>query len=100
MTEMVSALQILGDVCKRAEVVRVLGGAGDVPDLMLCNYGLMETEMKRVLTGNQPLMEAKKDKCSIWAGGINNIFPYYLCGCVNKFDPSVGNGQYDNWTLS
>lgn len=24
----------------------------------------------------------------------------YLRGCVNELDPSVGNGQYDNWTLS
>ena len=61
VTEVVATLQILGDVSKSAEVVRVLGGAGDVPDLVLRDDGLMERRKRkwRGVTGNQLLMEAE-----------------------------------------
>lgn len=42
MAEVVPTLQILGDVSKSAEVIWVLGGAGDIPDLMLCYDALTE----------------------------------------------------------
>lgn len=41
MAEMVAAFQILGDVSKCAEVIRVLSGAWNVPDLMLSHDGLV-----------------------------------------------------------
>ncbi|TNN47855.1 hypothetical protein EYF80_041949 [Liparis tanakae] len=42
VTEVVAAVQILGNVGEGAEVIRVLGGARDVPDLVLRDYRLME----------------------------------------------------------
>ena len=46
VTEVVSTLQILGNVSKSAEVIRILGGARNVPDLMLRHYSLMEKGRK------------------------------------------------------
>lgn len=37
MAVVVAGLQVLGDVGKRAEILRVLSSAGDVPDLVLSN---------------------------------------------------------------
>lgn len=41
MAEMVAAFQILGNISKCAEVIWVLSGAGNVPDLMLSHYSLV-----------------------------------------------------------
>lgn len=71
MTEVVATLQILGNISKSAEVIWVLGGTRDVPDLMLRNYSLMEKGRKWVLTGNQPLMEAERVNCDVSDGQIN-----------------------------
>lgn len=46
MTEVVATLQILGNISKSAEVIWVLGGTRDVPDLVLRNYSLMEKGRK------------------------------------------------------
>lgn len=48
MAEMVAALQILGDVSESAEVIWILSGARNVPDLVLRNDSL--TGRKEVLT--------------------------------------------------
>lgn len=37
MAVVMAGLQVLGDVGKRAEILRVLGSTGDVPDLVLSN---------------------------------------------------------------
>lgn len=81
MTEVVAALQILGDVSKSAEVIWVLSSAWDVPDLMLCNYGLMDKDRKWALTGNPLLMDLQKVKWAVYVGQIDKhretycIFP-------------------------
>lgn len=49
VTEVVATLGILGNVSKRAQVFRLLGGTGNVSDFMLCNYGLLETEVNNKL---------------------------------------------------
>lgn len=65
MTEMVAALQILGDVSKSAEVIWVLGSARDIPDLMFCDYGLMKEERdmdrKEVSTNWKPTTNGDGD---------------------------------------
>lgn len=48
MAEVVVTLTILGDVGEGAEVIRVLGRTGDVPDLMLGYYCLVRGQKNRL----------------------------------------------------
>jgi ribosomal protein S28E/S33 len=48
MAEVVATLTVLGDVGEGAEVIRVLGRTGDVPDLMLGYYCLVRGQKNRL----------------------------------------------------
>lgn len=58
MAEVVVTLTILGDVGEGAEVIRVLGRTGDVPDLML---------------GYNVLVRGQKNRMELSSNRNNNI---------------------------
>lgn len=74
---MVARLQVLGDVGKGAQVLWVLGRAGNIPDLMLCDDVLRE---KRLCSArHQPRASAKRHFliCSL-AGWGSRVAPNLL----------------------